>query len=74
MYFQLTGYHGADDSRHICRGYHSLSSSYGKVFHVEKRWKLVREMGTGAYGVVMCASNNAGLFQREPLNLVQCSC
>lgn len=35
------------------RGYHSLLSSFGKVFHVEKRWKLVREMGSGAYGVVM---------------------
>ena len=35
------------------RGYHSLLSSFGKVFHVEKRWKLIREMGSGAYGVVM---------------------
>lgn len=35
------------------RGYHSLASSFGKVFHVEKRWKLIREMGAGAYGVVM---------------------
>lgn len=37
------------------RGYHSLLSSYGKVFHVEKRWKLIREMGSGAYGVVISA-------------------
>ncbi|KAF8631885.1 hypothetical protein AX15_002150 [Amanita polypyramis BW_CC] len=37
------------------RGYHSLLSSFGKVFHVEKRWKLVREMGAGAYGVVISA-------------------
>ncbi|KZT27846.1 Pkinase-domain-containing protein, partial [Neolentinus lepideus HHB14362 ss-1] len=37
------------------RGYHALHSSYGKVFHVEKRWKLVREMGSGAYGVVISA-------------------
>ena len=29
-------------------------SSFGKVFHVEKRWKLIREMGSGAYGYVMC--------------------
>lgn len=36
-----------------CRGYHSLMSSFGKVFHVEKRWKLIREMGSGAYGYVM---------------------
>ncbi|KIL69470.1 hypothetical protein M378DRAFT_21621 [Amanita muscaria Koide BX008] len=39
------------------RGYHSLLSSFGKVFHVEKRWKLVREMGAGAYGVVMSAAD-----------------
>jgi mitogen-activated protein kinase 7 len=24
------------------------------VFYVKKRWKLIREMGSGAYGVVMC--------------------
>ena len=35
------------------RGYHSLMSSFGKIFHVEKRWKLIREMGSGAYGYVM---------------------
>lgn len=28
-------------------------SSFGKVFHVERRWKLIREMGSGAYGFVM---------------------
>ncbi|KAF9269016.1 Pkinase-domain-containing protein [Marasmius fiardii PR-910] len=39
------------------RGYHSLHSSFGKVFHVEKRWKLVREMGSGAYGVVISAAD-----------------
>ncbi|KAF8636393.1 hypothetical protein AX17_003575 [Amanita inopinata Kibby_2008] len=39
------------------RGYHSLLSSFGKVFHVEKRWKLVREMGAGAYGVVISAAD-----------------
>ena len=38
----------------IFRGYHALVSSFGKVFHVEKRWKLIREMGSGAYGYVMC--------------------
>ncbi|KAI0091697.1 kinase-like domain-containing protein, partial [Irpex rosettiformis] len=36
-------------------GYHSLMSSFGKVFHVEKRWKLRREMGSGAYGYVISA-------------------
>jgi hypothetical protein len=35
------------------RGYHALLTPFGKVFHVEKRWKLIREMGSGAYGVVM---------------------
>ncbi|EKM81834.1 hypothetical protein AGABI1DRAFT_54872 [Agaricus bisporus var. burnettii JB137-S8] len=39
------------------RGYHSLASSFGKVFHVEKRWKLIREMGAGAYGVVISAAD-----------------
>ncbi|KAH6916085.1 CMGC/MAPK protein kinase [Coprinopsis sp. MPI-PUGE-AT-0042] len=39
------------------KGYHSLLSSFGKVFHVEKRWKLVREMGSGAYGVVISAAD-----------------
>ncbi|KNZ74638.1 Mitogen-activated protein kinase SLT2/MPK1 [Termitomyces sp. J132] len=39
------------------RGYHSLLSSFGKVFHVEKRWKLIREMGSGAYGVVISAED-----------------
>ena len=35
------------------RGYHSIVSSFNKVFHLERRWKLVRELGSGAYGVVM---------------------
>ncbi|KAI0741938.1 kinase-like domain-containing protein [Daedaleopsis nitida] len=30
-------------------------SSFGKVFHVEKRWKLIRELGSGAYGYVISA-------------------
>ena len=33
-------------------GYHSLKS-FDQTFRLEKRWKLVREMGSGAYGVVM---------------------
>lgn len=37
------------------RGYHTFMTSFGKMFHVEKRWKLVREMGSGAYGVVVSA-------------------
>jgi hypothetical protein len=35
------------------RGYHALNSSFGKVFNVEKRWKIIREMGSGAYGFVV---------------------
>ena len=35
-------------------------SSFGKVFHVEKRWKLIREMGSGAYGVVVCVRLTGG--------------
>ncbi|KAI0272579.1 kinase-like domain-containing protein [Gloeopeniophorella convolvens] len=38
------------------RGYHSLKS-FDQTFHVEKRWKLVREMGSGAYGVVISAAD-----------------
>lgn len=41
------------------KGYHTLVSSFGngQVFHVEKRWKLVREMGSGAYGFVISAAD-----------------
>ncbi|KAI6016060.1 kinase-like protein [Pisolithus microcarpus] len=39
------------------KGYHTFMSSFGKAFHVEKRWKLVREMGSGAYGVVVSATD-----------------
>ncbi|TFK94189.1 kinase-like protein [Polyporus arcularius HHB13444] len=39
------------------RGYHALMSSFGKVFHVEKRWKLIRELGSGAYGFVISAAD-----------------
>ena len=35
------------------RGYHALHSSFGKVFNLEKRWKIIREMGSGAYGFVV---------------------
>ena len=37
----------------MLRGYHALHSSFGKVFNVEKRWKIIREMGSGAYGFVV---------------------
>ncbi|KAJ6581383.1 kinase-like domain-containing protein [Mycena capillaripes] len=39
------------------KGYHALHSSFGKVFHVKKRWKLIREMGSGAYGHVISAGD-----------------
>ncbi|KAH9935943.1 kinase-like protein [Epithele typhae] len=39
------------------QGYHGLVSSFGKVFHVEKRWKLIRELGSGAYGFVVSAAD-----------------
>ena len=37
----------------MLRGYHALHSSFGKVFNVENRWKIIREMGSGAYGFVV---------------------
>ena len=42
-------------SQTCLRGYHALPSSFGKVFNVEKRWKIIREMGSGAYGFVVFA-------------------
>ncbi|KAF8552400.1 Pkinase-domain-containing protein [Imleria badia] len=46
------------NEHHTCRrGYHTFMSSFGKPFHVEKRWKLVRELGSGAYGVVVSAAD-----------------
>lgn len=38
---------------HHYSGYHTLHSSFGNAFHVEKRWKMIRDLGSGAYGVVM---------------------
>ncbi|KAI9464270.1 kinase-like protein [Russula earlei] len=38
------------------RGYHSIKS-FDQTFNLEKRWKLVREMGSGAYGVVISAAD-----------------
>ncbi|KAG9047535.1 hypothetical protein FS837_002059 [Tulasnella sp. UAMH 9824] len=34
------------------RGYHTFNV-LGKDFHVDKRWKFVRELGQGAYGIVV---------------------
>ena len=45
-------------------------SSFGKVFNVEKRWKLVREMGSGAYGVVVCVQLLTG---GQPTIMAMCS-
>ena len=41
-------------------------SSFGKVFHVEKRWKLIRELGSGAYGFVMYVGLCARLAYSNP--------
>ncbi|KAG8889605.1 hypothetical protein FRB98_003667 [Tulasnella sp. 332] len=38
------------------RGYHTFKC-LGHDFHVDKRWKLVRELGQGAYGVVVLAQD-----------------
>ncbi|GJJ11075.1 hypothetical protein Clacol_005306 [Clathrus columnatus] len=38
------------------RGYHTLYSSF-KPFHVENRWRLVQELGQGAYGMVISAED-----------------
>ena len=43
-------------------------SSFGKVFHVERRWKLVREMGSGAYGVVMYVPAAAAISARAHIS------
>lgn len=38
------------------RGYHTFNV-LGKDFHVDKRWKFVRELGQGAYGIVVLAQD-----------------
>ncbi|CAE6529535.1 unnamed protein product [Rhizoctonia solani] len=38
------------------RGYHTFTTM-GRKFHVEKRWKFVRELGQGAYGFVVSAQD-----------------
>jgi len=43
------------------RGYHALHSSFGKVFNVEKRWKIIREMGSGAYGFVVFVNPSSSM-------------
>ena len=47
------------------RGYHALSSSFGKVFNVEKRWKIIREMGSGAYGFVVFVDPASVMFTSD---------
>ncbi|KIJ55660.1 hypothetical protein M422DRAFT_78639, partial [Sphaerobolus stellatus SS14] len=39
------------------RGYHILLPSNGKPFYVEDRWRMVRELGQGAYGTVISAED-----------------
>ncbi|KAG8942712.1 hypothetical protein FRC04_003542 [Tulasnella sp. 424] len=43
------------------RGYHTFSV-LGKDFHVDKRWKFVRELGQGAYGIVVYVPTTNPLF------------
>ncbi|VDC00936.1 unnamed protein product [Peniophora sp. CBMAI 1063] len=38
------------------RGYHTFRC-FDQTFRVEKRWQLIREMGSGAYGVVASAAD-----------------
>ncbi|KAF8329521.1 kinase-like domain-containing protein, partial [Cantharellus anzutake] len=42
----------SSNSRPIRLGYHAFTA-FGHEFCVEKRWKFVRELGSGAYGVVV---------------------
>ena len=44
--------------------------SFGKVFNVEKQWKLIREMGLGTYGVVVCVQLLTG---GQPMIMAMCS-
>ncbi|KAI0270973.1 kinase-like domain-containing protein, partial [Russula aff. rugulosa BPL654] len=55
LLFSQCGYDLVKLSFHAS-GYHSLKS-FDQTFHLEKRWKLVREMGSGAYGVVISAAD-----------------
>lgn len=52
-------------SRTGFRGYHALPSSFGKVFNVEKRWKIIREMGSGAYGFVVFVDPTSVMFTSD---------
>jgi len=52
-------------SRTGFRGYHALPSSFGKVFNVEKRWKIIREMGSGAYGFVVFVDPASVMFTSD---------
>ncbi|KZS94596.1 kinase-like protein [Sistotremastrum niveocremeum HHB9708] len=46
------------DSNLKRRGYHTLHlPSFDRIFRVERRFKLVRELGQGAYGVVISAQD-----------------
>ncbi|KAA1468856.1 Pkinase-domain-containing protein [Dentipellis sp. KUC8613] len=39
------------------RGYHAIRC-FDKTFYLEKRWKLIRELGSGAYGVAISAADD----------------
>ncbi|KZP01597.1 Pkinase-domain-containing protein [Calocera viscosa TUFC12733] len=46
----------ATPTKSLSPDYHSFTCS-NRTFHVEKRWKLVRELGQGAYGIVVSAQD-----------------
>ena len=54
----------------VHRGYHTFILSFGKVFNVEKWWKLVWEMGSGTYRVVVCVQLLTG---GQPMIMAMCS-
>ncbi|KAG8907676.1 hypothetical protein FRB99_002754 [Tulasnella sp. 403] len=47
------------NAEHGARGYHTFNV-LGKDFHVDKRWKFVRELGQGAYGIVVYVKSTFG--------------
>ncbi len=48
--------HPLSEASLVLRGYHSFLC-FNHPFHLESRWSLQREMGQGAYGLVVSASD-----------------
>ena len=51
-----------------------MHSSFGKVFNVEKRWKIIREMGSGAYGFVVCVKPSSFVLTSGTALIEFCIC